>query len=64
MIGVYKIMPGAEKVDRKNFFTLSHNTGARGHVIQLLSCPFKTDKRRRFSNEHVEVTAIGWGDGR
>lgn len=42
----YKIMHNMERMDRKKFFSLSHNTTAKNHSMKLIGTTFRTDKRR------------------
>lgn len=59
MIEVYKIMCRTEKMDRVNFFYLSHNTRTRGPSMKLLSYRFRTDEKVVvFYSKHVKLTLL------
>lgn len=45
IIQACKIMHEREKVNRENMFSISHNTGTWGNIIQLVHNRFKMDKR-------------------
>ena len=53
MIEVYKITHGVENVDRETPFSLSQNTGTRGHPMKLVGGRSRTNKRKYFFTQHL-----------
>lgn len=45
-----QIMHRAEKVDRGNFLSLSHNTRTEGHPIKVMINRFRAGKGKHFFN--------------
>lgn len=48
MTEVYPIMHSIERMDTKNFFSLSQNTRTQGHPVKLTGSRFRMDKRKYF----------------